>query len=237
MAAVLAAGREAALSYHSAAALWRLRSGEPAPIDVAAPRALASREGVRFHRATLPSDELTIRDGIPVTTVTRTLFDLGAVLSPRRLERALNEAEVLRLWDRLTLDDLLGRYARRPGNRAVRAALRARRAGATVTRSALEERFLDLVDAHGLERPEVNALVEGMEVDAVWRPARLAVELDGRAAHGTVRAFEADRERDRILQAQGWRVIRVTFRQLRDTPGAVVADLRRLLPGYRSLSR
>ena len=74
----------------------------------------------------------------------------------------------------------------------------------------------------------------GFEVDAVWRRERLVVELDGRAAHGTVRAFDADRERDRILQAQGWRVVRVTFRHLRDRPDTVVADLRRLLPGYRS---
>jgi hypothetical protein len=60
----------------------------------------------------------------------------------RLLERAINEAEVRRLWDELSLDSLLTRYPRHPGNRVVRAALRKRREGATVTRSELEERFL-----------------------------------------------------------------------------------------------
>jgi len=57
----------------------------------------------------------------------------------------------------------------------------------------------------------------------------LIVELDGRAAHATTRAFERDRERDRMLQAAGWRVVRVTWRQLHDQPARIAADLRALL--------
>jgi hypothetical protein len=164
-----------------------------------------------------------------VTTVPRTLFDLAAVVPQRQLERALNEAEVLRLGDELTLDRLLDRYPRRKGNRAVRAVLRDRREGATLTRSELEETFLGLVDAAGLPRPELNVLVEGYLVDALWRELRLVVELDGRDVHGTVAAFERDRERDRVLQVGGWRPVRITGRQMRRTRPAVIADLRRLL--------
>jgi very-short-patch-repair endonuclease len=180
------------------------------------------------HQTALPSDEITVHEGIPVTTVPRTLFDLAAVVSERELERAINEAEVLRLWDDLSLDHLLDRYPRHKGTRAVRAALHKRRAGATVTRSELEEMFLALIDADRLPRPEVNAIVEGFEVDAVWRDARLAVELDGRDTHATAASFESDRQRDRILQVAGWRPIRITYRQMRDTPAAVVRDVRLL---------
>src|SRR4051794_34973824 len=88
--------------------------------------------------------------------------------------------------------------------------------------------FLALIDAAGIPRPEVNAIVEGFEVDAVWRDTRLTVELDGRDTHGTAAAFERDRERDRALQVAGWRPIRITYRQLRDTPQAVVRDVRLL---------
>jgi hypothetical protein len=228
MAAVLAGGQAAVLSHRSAAALWRI-SAERGGIDVTAPRARVGRAGVLFHRASLPADEVTIHDAVPVTTVPRTLYDLATVLPHRRLERALNEAEVLRLWDELSLDRLLDRYPRRPGNQAVRALLGARRAGATVTRSELEVMFLAVIDGTGLPRPEVNVLVAGFEVDAVWRDARVAVELDGRDTHGTAIAFERDRERDRILQAAGWRVVRITFRQMRFGRDELVADLRRLL--------
>ena len=159
----------------------------------------------------------------------RTLLDLAAVLDGRRLERAINEADVLRLTHALSLRDLLVRYPRRAGTPAIAAALAARAAGATVTRSELEERFLDLLDRHGLPRPRTNAYIEGIEVDCVWPAARLIVELDGHAVHGTREAFERDRERDRLLQAAGWRVIRVTWRQLSADPAAVAADLRMLL--------
>lgn len=102
-----------------------------------------------------------------------------------------------------------------------------------ITRSELEERFLTLVDRAGLERPQTNVPIsvggEWIEADCVWRDQRLIVELDGRAAHATSRAFERDRARDRALQADGWRVIRVTWKQLHDNPGAVIADLARLL--------
>jgi very-short-patch-repair endonuclease len=228
MAAVLACGRGAALSHRPAGALWQI-CWERGDCDVTVPRHLRSRPGVCVHQAVLPPDEITTHDGIPVTTVPRTLFDLATVLPERRLERALNEAEVLRRWDELSLDRLLHRYPRRRGSRAIRAVLQKRRQGATVTRSELEEQFLSLIDRGGLPRPEINVLVEGFEVDAVWRERRVVVELDGRTTHRTADAFERDRERDRVLQVAGWRPIRVTGRQLAADSAALVADFRELL--------
>jgi hypothetical protein len=229
MAAVLAGGDGAVLAYRDGAALWGFRRHGRAVIEVATPRSQRSRRGIQFHRSSLPSDEVTVKDGIAVTTVPRTLFDLATVLRPRQLERALHEAEAMRLWDQLSLLDLLRRYPRRPGSRAVRAVLEARNAGAKVFRSDLEVAFLEFLDRFGFPEPELNAKIEGLEVDAVWREHRLVVELDSRAFHMTVAAFETDRERDRILQAAGWRTIRITSRQLERDAGQVRDDLWKLL--------
>lgn len=227
MAAVLTYGRGAVLSHRPGGAHWQVvRDRGPCEVTVAGPR--RPRAGIRVHRAVLPADEITTHEGIPITTVPRTLFDLAAVIPMRELERAINEAEVLRLWDELSLDHLLQRYPRHKGNRTLRAALDRRRKGATVTKSELEEMFIELIDRAGIPRPEINSIVEGFEVDGVWRDARLVVELDGRGAHGTAAAFERDRERDRRLQVAGWRPVRITYRQMRDVPRAILDDIRRL---------
>jgi very-short-patch-repair endonuclease len=229
LAAVLAGGPEAVLSRHSAAALWGIRPTSRTRIDVSRPSGGRSTAKIRFHRSSVLPDERTVKDGIPVTTVARTLFDLAGEIPPRGVERAINEAEVLNLWDEVALDQLLARYPRRPGARTVRRSLAGRAAGATRTRTELEERFLSLLAHEGLPRPEVNVIVNGHEVDFLWRERRLAVEVDGRATHATAAAFESDRERDRVLQVAGWRVIRITWRQLERTSHEVATDLRRLL--------
>jgi predicted transcriptional regulator of viral defense system len=229
MAAVLAGGEDAVLAFRDAGALWGFRRHARAVIEVTTPRSQRPRRGIQFHRASLPSDEVTVHDRIPVTTVPRTLFDLATVLRPRQLERALNEAEALRLWDELSLLDLLRRYPRRAGSRAVRAVLEVRNAGAKVIRSDLELVFLEFLDRFGFPDPELNAEVEGFEVDAVWREQRVVVELDSRSFHMTVPAFETDRERDRKLQAAGWRTIRLTWRQLEHDAAQLRDDLWRLL--------
>jgi len=227
MAAVLAYGPGAVLSHRPGGAHWQLVT-DRGPCEVTVPKARRSRPGIRVHQACLPADEVTVHEGIPITTVPRTLFDLAAVLPERQLERAINEAEVLHLWDELSLDHLLHRYPRHRGSKAVRTALHRRRQGSTATKSELEEMFLALTDQAGMPRPEVNVPVEGFEVDAVWRDVRLVVELDGRDTHGTAAAFERDRARDRALQVAGWRPVRITYRQMCDTPRAVIADVRRL---------
>lgn len=182
----------------------------------------------------VPPDELTTVRRIPVTTIPRTLFDLAAVLPRHQFERAINEADVRRLSDRLSLVDMLARYPNRRGAAVIRAILDE---GVTITRSELEARFLSFLESTRLTMPEVNAhLFAGsrwFECDCVWRDQGLIVELDGWAAHGTAAAFERDRARDRILQAHGWRLARITWRQLRDDRDAVAYDLSALLSSSR----
>lgn len=232
MAAVLAAGPGAVLSHLSAALLWRLSPWPRSSIDVIAPAKRQIR-GVLVHRCSLGPDERTELDGIPVTGLSRTLFDCAGVLPPYRLEKLLQEAEFRRLTDSLSLDDLLARH---PGHRGVaraRSVLERGRFGASVTREEMELRFLKLVDDFGLPSPVVNGLIRAggrdHEVDTHWPASMLIVELDSRSAHFTGHAFEGDRARDRALRVAGWTVIRITWRQLHDEPARIAADLRTLL--------
>ena len=173
-----------------------------------------------------------MRDGIPTTTVARTLLDLAEELPARAVERALAEAEVRRL---LTRDELDALVERSPGRRgaATLSAILARDLHAP-TRSELEGRFLAFVAERGLPTPLVNQRVHGYEVDFHWPEARVVVELDGFAYHGTREAFERDRERDAVLQAYGWRVLRVTYRQFDERRAAVGSPLARLLTPARA---
>jgi hypothetical protein len=232
MAAVLVGGDGTVLSHRSAGQLWGLIRHSPLPPEVTRPEHFKSRSGLVGHHASLPPDETGRVLGIPVTSAPRTLFDLASLLSGHQLERAFNEAEVQRLVDRLSLPELIARYPRHRGLASLRGLLDAKTPRG-ITRSRLEERFVAFLDTNGLPRPHLNAglTLRGrfFEVDCLWRARRLVVELDGRGFHDTGRAFEMDRERDRILLAEGWRVTRVTWRQLDEETASVAADLREML--------
>lgn len=234
MAAVLVAG-DAVLSHRSAAVLWGLTTAERRDVEISVPRALRPRPRLEIHRAWLRADEVTVCARIPVTTPARTLFDLASGLPRHRLERAATEAEVRRLTSPTSLDALVARHPRRAGNTAVRALLADHAIGRHVTRRELELRFLGFLDETGLPRPQVNATVDlpprPREVDCLWADRRLVAELDGFATHGTRNAFEDDRARDRALQAAGYRVVRITWRQLHGERATIARQLRALLAG------
>ncbi len=228
LAAVLACGEGAVLSHASAAAHWGIRPSAAASVDVTVPvrSGRRSRKGIRLHRSgRLGEREVTVHEGIPVTTVARTLLDLADVLPRHALKRTIDEAEYQRLVD---MTALIAAVQENPGRRGAQV-IELARAEAEMTRSELEQRFLALVDRHGLPRPRVNSRVEGYEVDFVWPEDRVIVEIDGRAAHGTRSAFERDRLRDRRLLRAGFRTIRLTDRALRYEEDAIVADLEVLL--------
>jgi very-short-patch-repair endonuclease len=239
MAAVLACGGGAVLSHRSAARLWRLLPPAAEWVDVTCPSSQIGRKGIVGHRSVLQDDERLVEDGIPVASPFRTIFDLAAVVKMRELERAFHETEARELRDRVSLPMLLERYPGRRGNRNLWALLEARE-DPGITRNDFEEAFLALVDAYGLPRPRMNAdlAMRGrfFEIDALWKRERVAVELDSRDIHGTRKKFESDRQRDRILVAEGWRTMRVTWRQLREEPEAIMGDLALLLTcGQRAL--
>ena len=211
-AALLAMGPAAVLSHHTAAWLWELL---PLPAEVELMLASGrrdSRDGITVHRTThLPPSDIRRRQHLPLTSPARTLLDIQG--SPE-LEAALSQALLNRL---IRPEPLLDR-----GGPALRALLEG---GPSPTRSQAERRLLALVDAAGLPRPETNVHLHGWEVDALWRDARVVAEVDGYAFHASRAAFERDRARDAALQAAGYRVVRITWRQLTDRREALVARL------------
>lgn len=233
MAAVLASGPLSVLSHRSAGQALGLVFSASEVVEVTRSGRFRQRPGIKAYGSVVPEDECTLVDGIPTTSVSRTLLDLASVSTGRQLEKAINEAEVGRLTDSVSIPELLERYPRKRGSAKLRALLAEGAETRGVTRSELERRFAALLGGTDLPRPRRNAdvAVRGrfFEADCLWAEQRLIVELDGRATHGTGRAFEKDRERDRLLQADGWRVVRITWRQLRDDAPALIDDLRRML--------
>jgi very-short-patch-repair endonuclease len=232
LAAVLAMGPESVISHESAAALWGLAGNRP-KVDVTAPRGRQGRPGragIRLHRCTLQDDERVVRDGIPVTTVARTLFDLAERSELQRVQDAWNEASRLNL---LRIPEVARLYERYPGRRRARKRIRAFLATeqryVEDTASPLEDRFAAFVVAHRLPPPQTNVLVHGDEVDVLWPDARLIIELDSWQFHAHRAAFEKDRGRDVDHLLDGYRTIRVTHLRLSEEPERLAAQIRTLL--------
>jgi very-short-patch-repair endonuclease/predicted transcriptional regulator of viral defense system len=230
-AAIYACGEGAVLSHHTAAALHDLiPADEAAEVHVTvAGRNPGTRDGLIVHRvAELPRHERAIRHGLPVTSPARTVCDIAATAGPREIERILAEGRfrgVVRDRDLLRAVD---RVPTRRGSSVLRALLQAE-AESGYTRSEAERRMLKLTRAAGLPRPMLNEPLLGYVVDFLWPTERLVVEVDGFGAHGRRQSFESDRRRDQQLVAAGYRVVRVTWIQLRDEPIAVITSIAQAL--------
>ena len=229
LAAVLACGPGALLSHRSAAAHIGFGPAVAGRLDVTCPgRRRAGPRGIAVHLPRrLHAEDATVHDGIPVTSIARTLLDVAQVLGERDIERALDAAARSNRCRRSAADRLLHRTRGHRGRGRLARALRNHRPAPT--RSELERRFLRLCHKAGLPYPQVNTRVAGIEVDALWADQRLVVELDGQAYHRTPRAFETDRRRDTTLQMSGYRVVRFSFRRLHDEPEETMRIVRELL--------
>jgi predicted transcriptional regulator of viral defense system len=211
--AVLAYAPDGVLSHASAAAAFSLLRSTALHITAGGGR--KRRPGIVFHRRrSLPMDETTQLDGLPITTPARTLLDIAATgLNRTRLELAVDRAEKQRLLDFADLHALLARYAGARGTPSLKAVL-ASYSDPLDVRSELEALVLELCDAHGLPRPMVNCVIEGEVRDFCWPSRRLVVEADSYAWHRSPAALNADRERDVVLTLAGWRVLRFTYAQV-----------------------
>ena len=215
LAGVLACGEAAVLSHRSAAELWGFWRRHWPRVDVTTTTNRRPRRGIDLHRTRRPP-EATAKRGIPTTTPARTLTDLAEVTTDTDFRRALREARTLSLiahdWEP---DQINGRR---------RAATTRAKPGRT--KSDLELLFLNLCQDHGINPPEVNAWIHGLEVDFLWRDHNLVVEVDSWKYHRGPEAFERDRERDRTLVAAGLRVLRFTDRQLEGDRKSVADTVR-----------
>jgi very-short-patch-repair endonuclease len=234
MAAVLASGPDALLSHRAPAALWGLRGYSEGAIHVTVPRKSTSTKWIKRHFSVVPADERSVKEGIPVTSVHRTIFDLAATAAVDEVVAVIKEAEYLNLWDRLSLWGLLERYPGKRGSRNLRFALeRITEEPPGRKRSKLEERFAPFLRQHCLPLPRFNDWIalepKGYRVDCHWPGTGQIVELDGWEGHNTGSAFQDDRARDRALHVAGYSVTHLTWNQLDDEPEAIAADLRVLL--------
>lgn len=234
MAAVLASGPDALLSHQTAAALWGLRGYSGGAVHVTVPHKSTSSKRIHRHLTHVPPDERAVEEGIPVTSVHRTIFDLAVTEDLDTVIAMIKEAEYLNRYDRLSLPHLLERYPAKRGSRKVRTALqRITEESIGQKRSKLEERFAPFLRRHRLPLPRFNdwIFLEGkrFKVDCHWPSSHLIVELDGWEGHRTKSAFQDDRARDRALRVAGYSVIRLTWNQLEFEPEAVASDLRVLL--------
>lgn len=228
MAAVLASSPSVA-SHWSAAWLWGLLQSRPGTLHVTSRNGRHARDAFDVHVADLAPVDRKRRDGIPVTSLSRTILDISVRARPKTVARYLERAEDAKVFDLREMRALLDRCKGHRGGAKVRAALDAYRPERQFTRSAFERRFLALVRDAGLPEPAMNAFVAGHELDAWWEAERFGVELDSWETHRSRLSFEDDRIRTDDFLLAGLLVTRVTETRLDREPSAVVDSLRRHL--------
>jgi hypothetical protein len=195
VAALLAGGEGSAISHAAAAVLHGLLKPRPT-IDVISPHRRRGDAALRVHRGTLTVDEITEREGIRVTTIERTLFDL---CDPR----VVTEAVARRLTSLAALADFAHRKRGVPGVRRF-----ARVLGLPQYRSEFERRFHGWLQRCGFPEPCINEKIGQRTFDFVWRDHRLIVETDG--PHHRTPEQRVDDERAAADAARhGFRVLRV----------------------------
>jgi hypothetical protein len=233
MAAVLICGEGAVLSHGSAAALWGIGPEGSGPVDVSIRRHCGvSRVGISVRsRPRLPERDVTERHGIPVTTPVRTLIDQGTDLTPKRLERIVNEADKHDVIDPEALRTALDDYAGERGVKPLRTLLD--RLTFRLSDTELEVLFRPIAAKAGLPTPLTKEMVNDFEVDFYWPDLRLVVETDGWRYHRTPSAQTRDARRDQTHTASGLTPLRFSHYQVAHEPEYVLQILARTAANLR----
>lgn len=231
MAAVLAAGEGAVLSHLSAALLWGIIDRRSELIHVlAADGGSRSRPGLAIHRTRhLPPEHRCEVDGIPVTSLHRTLLDCAALLPRKRLRYAVESADRMDLLDVRALVALCDASSGKKGAGILRRFALEQRGAGHRSKSPPETTFLRLCLAHGLPEPLVNSMLHGYEVDFYWPQARLVVEIDTYTYHRSWAQRQRDLERDADLKVRGEEVLRFTCERIERAADVVVTQVAALL--------
>ncbi|MDQ6714537.1 MAG: endonuclease domain-containing protein [Actinomycetota bacterium] len=238
MAAVLDAGRGAALSHAAAAALWKIPGFEPGAVEVSRPRGGTRRRSslaLVHEPGLLPPHHVTQTQGVPVTVVARTLFDLAGALRPGRLERALDNCLARGLTTPGALQAITSELAQhgRSGSALMRALLAVRGPNYVAPASGLESRFLWLLRREGIREPvrqvDVGADAWVGRVDFAYPDRKVVIEVDSDLHHTSRLDRQADSRRDAALQAAGFQVVRVTAEQVWHRPDEAIGVVRTAL--------
>jgi very-short-patch-repair endonuclease len=228
----------AAISHLSAGRLRELPVPmEPSTVEVTIPFDDGGRrfDGVIVHRTRLPFsiDVITLDDGLPITSLARTVFDLASCLRPNRLEHVIQTAMI---HHGLTADEFwacyqpLARHGVR-GLRVLRRTMAKLMDDQPTPQSKLEAMTAQLLTRHGVSgfrrqyRPPWYDGIRGI-VDFAHPQAKVVLETDGRSWHATTQAMAEDRRRDRLAAAHGWTVLRVVASELAVRPESTVDEIR-----------
>jgi very-short-patch-repair endonuclease len=228
--ALLAVREGAALSHWTAAGLLGLcPAGETVELVVREGRS-SRMPGIEVHRSRiLESRDVWIRQGLPVTSPSRTLLDIAVSATDRQLELAFDRGIVEKILRPTHVADILRRAGGHRGRARLATLLDQERGGLTLTRSELEERLLTLIRQAGLPEPEVNVPFGSWKLDFYWPAARFALEVDGYKYHSSRYRFERDRRKDNELRRAHIEVMRIVSREIRERSLALVADITRAL--------
>jgi very-short-patch-repair endonuclease len=226
-------GRNAAASYHSAAVLHHLSLLNLPPKETVAltlplrkPWNRAKPADVVFHASDLPPEHVTKVYNLPVTTVARTVVDLARTLPFTDgvvvADSALHEEKTTKP----ELHQVLQECAGWPG---VRQARRVIDFADERAESPLESAARVMFDQRGLEPPQLQATIHGPDsafrVDFLWRDQKVIAEADGLVKYNDRKDLLAERERDHLLREAGYMVVHFTWRELFQTPAAVVVRI------------
>ena len=232
MAATLSLSGRVVVSHRCAAALHGLDGVAPGHVEVSVSGRSKVRVDAIVHRAIeLVEADITSVDQIRVTTIARTLCDLGAVVPPERVEQALDDAMRRRVDLRVVASAVDRLWRPGPSGAPVLARILGEREPGRVPDSWFERLVLKMLKDAGLPRPVVQHEVRDdfgrliARVDAAYPRLKIAIEADSERFHGTNSGRERDLARTRRLRAAGWEVVPVTWKDLR-APDAVIADLR-----------
>ena len=222
IAALLAAGDGAVLSYGTAAWRWQIIPAPPARIELTVPRTRTAPQGITLFQGQLRPDDLTLNARFPSTSVPRTLLDLATRYDPPALLRALAEAEFHHNTRPTDIQATLRRG--HPGSANLRAALNRHTPGHGEIKSQLERRFRTLLIDRGIELPLRNEPLGPWTIDCLWPDRRVAVELDGRQ-HERPNQADSDDDRDLWLRRNRYVARRYGARQIKSRQDDVIADL------------
>ena len=230
---VLAAGPGARASHRAAAALWGLEGSHRSVAEVTVPidRRPLPAGGVIHRTGRLADEDVTVRFGVPVTSIARTLIDSGAVVPPAIVERGVEDA----LDRKLISDTQLARRLAVIGGRGCRGAGVLRKILATRLDGGPAGSFLEILAGHllrdagltGWKRQHLVRLHTGekFKIDLSRPELLLAIELEGRKGHRTQKEIAYDKWRRRMLTAMGWTVLTFTWHQVVNSPEEVIAAI------------
>lgn len=241
LAAALWAGDGAAISHRAAGELWRMDAVPSGFVEISTERRLGA-EGVISHRMRVEPEQIVHTRSIPATDPTRTLLDLGACMTIKDLERAVESALRRGLTDLSLIEQRLQARGRRGrnGTKAWRELLQARIPTLAPTESDFETLMAQLLRSFGLPEPIRQLRIRNngrivKRADFAYPHEMVVIEADGVDPHLNTQQWRRDRQQQNLLHLMGWVVLRFTRREVVETPADVAGTIRGTLEERRVL--